>query len=257
MPEKLLQHAKEILAQCSIRSKVGRPMLEETRLLQGIYYLLKTGIQWAAMPSCFGSRSAVHRFFTKLVRADFFKLLWTKELREYELHHGLDLTIQAMDCAHRKSPLGKDKSGNSPVDRRKMGTKLSVLSERNGIVLGLAVGGANQHDSKLFLETLRSVSPLIKQPYSKQMHLDAAYDSQEVRTILFNHYYVPKIAPNKRRKKERPPNPLGYCRWFIEPVHSWMNRFRAVAVRYSKYAKNYLAFAQFAVAVITYKKNLI
>jgi transposase len=257
MPEKLTAKAEKILSELPIKSKIGRPTLDQKRLLQGIYYLLRTGIHWNAIPKCFGSSSALHRFFIKLVQVNFFKILWTKELESYEEKNGLNLSIQAIDCAHRKSPLGRDKSGDSPVDRKKRGTKLSILSEKNGIVLGMAIGPSNQHDSKLFVDTIRSVPGSIKQPKYKEMHLDAAYDSQEIRTILFNYYFVPKIASNQRRKKVRPNNPLGYSRWFIEPVHSWMNRFRAISIRYSKYASNYLSLAQFAVSIMTFKRNLI
>ena len=141
-----------------------------------------------------------------------------------------------------------------PLTGEKLGTKLSTISESNGVVIGIAVGSSNQHDSKLLHETIVSIPKSIKQPIYKEINLDAAYDSAEVRAVLFNHYYVPQIAPNQRRKKVRPPNPLGYCRWFIEPVHSWMNRFRAIYIRYCKRAHNYLSLAQFAAAVITFNK---
>lgn len=178
----------------------------------------------------------------------------------YNTIHGLKLEKQALDCSYKKSPLGCEKSGKSPVDRGKLGSKISVLSEANGVVIGLAVGSANQHDSTLFVETLLSIPKVLQQPSYKEMHLDAAYDSKEVRTALFNLYYVPKIAPNQRRKKASSPppsNPLGYERWFIEPVHAWMNKYRAILVRYSKAAKNYLAFSQFAAAAITSNKILV
>ena len=101
---------------------------------------------------------------------------------------------------------------------------------------------------------MKSIPKFLNQPYNKKMNLDSAYDSEDVRTCLFNFYYIPKIAPNQRNKKVRPANPLGYSRWFIEPVHSWMNKFRAIFVRYSKKANNYLSYAQFAVAIIIFKK---
>lgn len=253
----LMQEIEEIVPKISLNAKTGRPPLKFKRALNGVYYLLKTGIHWKAIPRCFGSSSAIHRFFQKLVSINFFEEFWIHELAHYDAQHGLNLKIQAMDCAHRKSPLGSEKAGISPVDRRKFGSKISALSEANGIVIGLALGPSNQHDSKLFIETLLSVPKSIKQPYYKEMHLDSAYDSQEVKTALFNLYYVPKIAPNQRRKKIRPANPVGYCRWFIEPVHSWMNKFRSIFVRYCKRAKNYLALAQFAVSIITFNKILV
>jgi putative transposase len=258
LTKRLWKDAEEIITKLSLNAKTGRPLLNIKRALNGIYYLLKTGIQWKALPRCFGSTSAVHRLFQRLVKLDFFQQLWTNELINYDKIHGLNLGKQAMDCAHKKNPIsGCEKSGRSPVDRGKLGSKLSVLSESKGVIIGLAVGSGNQHDSTLFIDTLRSVPKILKQPFQKEMHLDSAYDSQEVRTILFNFYYVPKIAPNQRNRKVPLSNPLGYSRWFIEPVHSWMNRFRAVFVRYSKYSSNYLALAQFAAATITSNKILV
>lgn len=86
------------------------------------------------------------------------------------------------------------------------------------------------------------------------MHLDCAYDSEETRTILFNFYYIHKISPNKRRSKEEKRNPLGYERWFIEPVHSWLGRFRAIFTRYTKYVDHYLSYVQFASAFVALNK---
>jgi len=252
--KKLWKQIKKIISELSLNAKTGRPLLEAKRALNGIYYLLKTGVHWKALPRCFGSTSAVHRFFQRLVSLNFFEILWFNELKFYNKRHGLNLKKQAMDCAHRKSPLGCEKSGKSPVDRRKLGSKISVVSESKGIPIGLALGAGNQHDSTLFIETMRSIPIFLKQPIYKEMNLDSAYDSELVRTALFNFYYVPKISPNQRRKKVRPPNPIGYSRWFIEPVHAWMNKFRAIFVRYSKSAKNYLAYAQFAAAIITFNK---
>lgn len=254
IPAKLWQEIQKIISTMPLVAQTGRPPLELDRGINGIYFLLKTGIHWNAIPRCFGSSSAIHRLFQKLIEFGFFQQFWAHEIEQYDIIHGLNLSKQAADCAHRKSPLGCEKTGKSPVDRRKLGTKLSTISESNGIVIGIAVGSSNQHDSKLLHDTILSIPKSIKQPTYKEMNLDSAYDSTESRIVLFNHYYVPKIAPNKRRKKIRPPNPLGYCRWFIEPVHSWMNRFRAIYVRYCKRANNYLSLAQFAVAVITFNK---
>ena len=254
IPAKLWQEIEKIISTMPLVAQTGRPPLELNRGINGIYFLLKTGIHWNAIPRCFGSSSAIHRLFQKLVELEFFRKFWTQEVKQYDLIHGLNLEKQAGDCAHRKSPLGCEKTGKSPVDRRKLGTKVSTISESNGIVIGLAIGSSNQHDSKLFHETILSIPKSLKQPVYKEIHLDSAYDSVEIRTILFNHSYIPKIAPNQRRKKIRPSNPLGYCRWFIEPVHSWMNRFRSIYIRYCKRALNYLSLAQFAVSIIIFNK---
>jgi len=255
MPQQLWKDCEKILAKLPLNASTGRPRLDIERGINGIYYLLKTGVHWQALPRCFGSSSAVHRLLQNLSELGFFRELWTDEIKNYDRIHGLNLTKQAMDCAHKKSPLaGCEKTGKSPVDRRKLGSKISTVSESHGVIIGLAIGASNQPDSTLFLETLSSIPKSLEQPHYKEMHLDAAYDTENVKTILFNWYYVPKIAPNQRRKAVKPPNPLGYCRWFIEPVHAWMNKFRSIYVRYSKKVKNYLALSQFTAAIINFNK---
>lgn len=257
LDEKLIKQSKEILSKNRKKTKRGRPEINWEAGLNGIYYLLKTGIPWKALPGCFGSSSAVHRLFQKLRDASFFEELWHRELEIYDQKIGLELAIQAADCSHVKAPLGCEKTGKSPVDRRKLGTKRSIITDENGIFIGCAIGRANQHDSKLFWETIQSVPNFINQPYYKQMHLDAAYDSEEIRTILFNTYYIPKIAKNKRRKKDLPKEkifPLGYQRWFVERSHSWLNKFRRLFVKYEKTATNYLALLHFSFSIIIFRK---
>ena len=45
MPKKLVSQAKKIISQVSITSNRGRKGLHQERMLQGIHYVLKTGIQ--------------------------------------------------------------------------------------------------------------------------------------------------------------------------------------------------------------------
>lgn len=254
LDEKMLKHAKEIVIKLKIKSSFGRPPIDFVAGLNCIYYLLKTGIQWKALPRCFGSSSAVHRFFQKLRAAKFFEILWHKELQEYDAICGLNLEIQAGDCAHIKAPLGQEKTGKSPVDRRKLGTKRSIIVDKNGVAIGCALGGGNQHDSKLFEASIRSIPTCIKQPFNKEMHLDSAYDSKSIRVVLFNYGYVPKITKNKRNSKMPVPVKTEKKRWVVESAHSWMNRFRRLLIRFEKRAENYLALMQFALSITTCRK---
>lgn len=44
------------------------------------------------------------------------------------------------------------------MDRGKCGAKRSIVTDANGIALGVAVAGANRNDFKLARETLESLS---------------------------------------------------------------------------------------------------
>jgi len=252
--EKLLRHAEEIVMKLNIKSSTGRKPNDFVAGINGIYYLLKTGVQWKALPRCFGSSSAIHRLFQILRVKNFFEFLWHKELQEYDLAHGLELEVQAGDCSHIKAPLGQEQTGKSPVDRRKLGTKRSIIVENNGVAIGCALGSGNRHDSKLFEASIRSIPSFLTQPYYKEMHLDSAYDITNIRVILFNWAYVPKISKNRRNSKSFEPVKTERKRWVVESAHSWMNRFRRLLVRFEKVAANYLALMKFALAISTFNK---
>ena len=43
-------------------------------------------------------------------------------------------------------------------------------------------------------------------------------------------------------------------RWVVEACHSWLNRNRALLIRWSKKEENHLAFLQLACGLIAFKK---
>lgn len=45
-------------------------------------------------------------------------------------------------------------------------------------------------------------------------------------------------------------------RWVVERTHSWLNRFRAVLIRWNKKPANYLALLHFAFGVIAWRHAL-
>ncbi len=56
---------------------------------------------------------------------------------------------------HDQIPSGG--TGPNPTDRGKTGVKRSLLTEAQGIPVGLAVAGANRHDPKLVRATVDSL----------------------------------------------------------------------------------------------------
>jgi putative transposase len=72
------------------------------------------------------------------LEAGVFGLFWQEALLSYDDMVGLDLRWQCVDGAMTKAPLGGQKTGKNPTDRAKQGTKPSLMTEANGIPLGLA-----------------------------------------------------------------------------------------------------------------------
>jgi transposase len=90
------------------------------QVFAAIVYVLRTGIQWKALPKeRFGSSSAVHRRFGEWQEAGFFLKLWQAGLAEYDGMEGIAWRWQSVDGAMTKAPLGRQSVGANPTDRGK------------------------------------------------------------------------------------------------------------------------------------------
>ena len=237
------------------RSKGGRPFISKIKpIADGIFYKLRTGCQWNAIPRCFGASSTIHLYFQRWVELGIFEKMWEVALEEYD-----DLVVvawkhQSIDTSTVKSPHGGEKTGKNPMDRGKLGCKRSVLVDARGVPLSIEIAPANRHDSKLLRETLKKRKyrrKRTKQRRRLHLHGDKGYDSEESRTSARRHGYIPKIA--KKRRKDRRGRPVikrDPYRWLVESSHSWQNRFRSLKVRWEKKATNYLALMHLSFAII-------
>lgn len=149
--------------------------------------------------------------------------------------------------------------GPNPTDRAKGGVKRSVLSDGNGIPLGLAIDGANTHDIKLFLDTLLSVPidwPEPTEETPQHMCLDAAYDAGWVKQQLLDWQLVGHIVSRGDEKKAKRKDPTKKARrWVVERLHSWLNRYRRILVRWEKKLENFQAMLHFAFALILFRST--
>jgi len=138
---------------------MGRPTeVDLRRVAAGIFYVLRTGVQWNACPRKeFGSPSTIYYYFQQWRDAGVFEKLWAKALEHYDDLKGIDWLWQSVDGTLTKAPHGGEKTGPNPTDRGKAGTKRSVLVEGRGVPLAVIVAGANEPDMTLLAETLGAV----------------------------------------------------------------------------------------------------
>jgi len=98
----------------------GRKPLASRKVFEAIVYVLRTGIQWKALPKeRFGSSSSIHKYFQEWERAGFFLALWKKGLAEYDEMEGVAWEWQSIDGAMVKAPLAQEAVGRNPTDRGK------------------------------------------------------------------------------------------------------------------------------------------
>jgi putative transposase len=106
IPDELWERIEPLLPAKNPQPKGGRPWTPDRQVMDGIFYVLRTGCQWKALPRTIGAASTVHDRFQKWVKADVFRRLWEAGLLEYDTLKGIDWEWQAMDGAMTKAPLG-------------------------------------------------------------------------------------------------------------------------------------------------------
>lgn len=201
-------------------------------------YVLRTGIQWNALPRELGASSTVHDRFQEWEQVGFFRTLWQAGLQSYDELIGIPWEWQAIDGAMTKAPFGCVATGANPTDRGKRGVKRSLLTDAAGIPLAVVIDGANRHDMKLLCATLDGIVIARPQPTESQPHhlcLDAGDDYPASRQGVEDHQYVPHMRSRGAEQQEKVLTP-GYRarRWVVERTHSWINRSRRLLVRLSR-----------------------
>jgi putative transposase len=239
----------------------GRPRMPDRQAFTAIVYVLRTGIQWNALPRELGASSTVHDRFQDWEQKGFFLRLWQVGLQEYDELEGIQWEWQAVDGAMTKAPLGKAATGANPTDRGKKGTKRSLLTDGAGIPLAMVIDGANRHDVKLLCATLDGIVIARSEPTEERpqhLCLDAGYDGAPAYQEVETRHYVPHIRSRGEEKQEKVLTP-GYRarRWVVERTHSWINRSRRLLVRWEKKGENYLAFLHLACAQLIFAKILV
>lgn len=254
--DELWERIQPLLPHYPKSPKGGRPRSDLRRVVDGLFYCLRTGCQWKAIPPELCPGTTVHGYFQEWVELGVFEELWALALEEYDDLKGLDWQWQSVDGATTKAPLGGEDTGPNPTDRAKSGTKRSLQTDGAGIPISMAVGGANVHDKNLLeltLEYRENFGPLVPEEITEHMCLDKGYDYADIKELVEDVYcYTAHIrrrgeeASEIRRKAGEKAR-----RWVVERTHGWLNQFRALRTRWVKKTENYFALLQFACAYIT------
>ena len=265
LSDALWDRAQPLLPPHNPRVKGGRPPREDRQMLGAILYVLRTGIQWNALPRSIGASTTVYDRFRAWERAGFFERLWAAGLAEYDELVGIDWAWLSVDGALTKAPFGRvataeaEGIGRNPTDRGKQGTKRSTLSEGHGLPLAVVIAGANRTDMKLLARTLDALAIARPAPTSAQPQgvcLDKAYDYDIIRDQLDARGYTPHIRPvGEDRVFARSLDPAKQPRrWVVERLHSWLNHSRRLLVRWEKLLCSYRGFVHLACALLCFQQ---
>ena len=88
----------------------GRPRVPDRHCADAIFYVLRTGGQWAALNETeLCAKSTAHDRFSQWVDAGVFLQLWQAGVELFDEVQGIDWNWLSMDGAMTKAPLGGEK----------------------------------------------------------------------------------------------------------------------------------------------------
>ena len=114
LPDELWERIEPILLRRYPPAPTGRPRADLRRVLDGVIYRLRSGVQWNQLPREFGDDSTVHRWFQRFVEDGVLEEIWAALAAECEALGDLDWEWQAVDGMMGKARMGGAKRGRIP-----------------------------------------------------------------------------------------------------------------------------------------------
>ena len=132
------------------------------------------------------------------------------------------------------------------------------MTEADGGPVAVALAPANRHDSLVLQDILEAVV-VVEPPadVAQNLCLDKAFVGEPCDATARVFDYEPHVRPigeagkrnaAKGKTKHKP------RRWVVERTISWLNRCRAILIRWDKNAENYLGMIQLACALLWYRR---
>ena len=218
----------------------GVPRVNDRRVLNGIFWVLRSGAPWRDLPNNFGPYTTCYNRFVRWRRAG----VWAKIMSA--LAEAQDVAVQMIDTSivrvhqhgscitrNRRQSMGRSRGG--------LTSKIHALVDANGLPVRLAVTPGEAHDNRLagkLLSRLRAGSMLLA---------DRGYDAEWIRELAAANGAWANIPPKSNRSESICFSPYLYrARNRVERFFNKIKHCRRVATRYDKLAANYLAFVQLA-----------
>lgn len=237
-------------------------------IINDLMYVLKTGLSWRDYRGSINWHTLYHHFcFFR--DNDIFKNVYIHMLNHYYKYNKTSkLKYQIVDSSFIQNQFGVDKIGRNKYFKNKKVTKLSIVTDVNGIPISVLLDKGNVHDSQFIEKHLNDFLIVTKtyeyrnfNKYKQYMLADAGYDSANVQNLLIQKGYVPIIAHNRRNTKDpskiKKFNKLQKCKYkkriIVENAFSWIKKNKRLLMRFDKLSTSYLSFVYLALTKIIFR----
>ena len=152
--------------------------------------------------------------------------------------------------------LGSDGLGRNPTDRGRKGFKVSLIADTNRVVRAVQTAGANQHDSKMLVDTIDQME---KPEHMIKCLCDAGYVGKQLRDTCQSVNFQLIVKPKKTNKEgkmshillKKDAELLRLKRNQIELLNGQIRRFRGLMIKWVRNIRIYICFLYVALLSIT------
>ncbi|MCV0428729.1 MAG: IS5 family transposase [Roseibium sp.] len=218
----------------------GVPRVDDRRVLNGIFWVLRSGAPWRDLPEHFGPYTTCYNRFVRWRRA----AVWGRILTA--ISHRDDAEVQIIDSTivranQHASCIRNSASEGFGRSRGGLTTKIHAVVDANGLSLQVMITGGQQHDSLMARALLENL------PSGGMVLADKAYHATEIRTFVSSRGGWANIPPRRNRRDPICFSPYLYRhRNHVERLFNRIKHRRRIATRYEKHAANFLAFVKLA-----------
>lgn len=239
-----------------------------------ILYRYHTGCQWSKLPIEKEptdptrpeiSHDAVAYHFRKWSRDGSFAHFFAASIET--IADELDLRVLNLDGSHALAKNGGEAVAYQGRKRAKT-TNILPITDTNGAILattGLVAG--NHNDSWQLKQHLQDAFKFIKRRglsiAGAFFNADPAFDTKAARKTCFNHGLIPNIKENPRNRRSAKPGPARsfdetrYEQRFVsERTFGWVDKFRALLVRFDRLDVCFMGAHFIAFAMINLRHTL-
>jgi len=236
------------------RRQGGRPRIGHYIVMKVIWYVLATGCRWQDVPLEMGcSGRTAHRRLRRWEDMGIWDRLHLHMLELLRRAGELEHDVVIVDAVTVRAFGGGEATGPSPVDRRKAGSKHTLMVDRNGVPLAIRTAPANASDHTQILPIVLDFPHVGGKPgrpkeLPDEVYTDRGYDSDDTCGLLAWLGVAPKIA----RRRTKHGSGLGKVRWVVERTIAWIKGLRRMRVRYDRLKIIQDAWNSLAAAVICF-----
>jgi transposase len=152
----------------------GVPRVDDRRVLNGIFWVLRSGAPWRDLPERYGPRTTCYNRFVRWRRAG----VWDRLMDAITVAHDGDIQMIDSTSVRVHQQAATAKRGVQITSRGGLTTKIHVVVDAQGLPIRLGLTAGQAHDGQIADTLLNHLGP------HTIVLADKAYDADRIRELI-------------------------------------------------------------------------